>query len=497
MTRLRTTSLIVAAHEVYKHVWNPLVWFLVLVAALIAAFATHVSLERLAVAESQQLALVEQREQDRAKNGGRLFGNQPETSLRVIRPPEPMSVLAAGVDGMIPQFWDFSPSGVRTGPAPRDAGTDRASTGANVDLEFLIRIILGLLAITLAVDSIAGERASGALLALLGQSVQPRQILVGKLLGGAATLGTATAVVGVVSLIATALGDRSLVSWGHLASLVAVCLAGVVYAFMCFAGGVLISIVFSSYRLELTATFVVWIVCALIAQPAAVVIAESVVPVRPRSVVEAERERLVQSGTLDVQNRMGNEYAALLGGPEAWIKHTGDTPTTRAAKVRAEPLWREYAAGMRSRLDAMSAARDAAMRQQRQMIRWLSLLNPAAEFSAVATSLAGTGSRMAQRWDSSVAGQQALLDRRLFDDRPGVYALTPWRDAREPGRERRATVALERKTPPTVGELSAFELPRRDFGQRLRDASPHMLALVMYVFALVAASAAAFDRLRF
>lgn len=252
MTRFRQpyrTPFVVAAREVYDQFWSPLVWFLVLVATLLTAFATYVGIERVAVTESQYGALLEQRDEERSKSGGRLLGSQTETSLRVTRPPERLSVLAAGMDVVMPRFWDFSPSGVRTGPVRGGVGNELAGATANVDLEFLIRILLGLLGISLAVQTIARDRSSGALLALLGQPVTRRQILAGKLLGGTITLATVVAIVGAVALTTTALEDPRLVSWDYACSLVVLCLAGTLYAFICLAVGILISIALSAYQL--------------------------------------------------------------------------------------------------------------------------------------------------------------------------------------------------------------------------------------------------------
>jgi hypothetical protein len=353
---LHRTPIVVAAREVYDQFWNPLVWFLVLIAASLTAFATHVGIDRLAVAESQHRELLEQREQDRSKFGGRLFGSQIETGLRVTRPPEPLSVLVAGVDGVMPQFWDFTPSGVRMGRVPGEVGNERVGAMGNVDLEFLIRIIVGLLAISLAVETIAGERASGALLALLGQPVQARQVLAGKLLGGTTTLATAIGMVAAVALATTALDEPRLLSWDYVASLLVLWLAGTVYAFICFAAGILISIALSAYRQALTATFVAWTVASLIALPAIGLIAQAMSPVRPRPAVEAERERLVQAATLEVQNRMGDEYVAVLGGRNNWAAHQEDAALTRAAKAHVEPIWAQHVKHVRARLEQMRGA---------------------------------------------------------------------------------------------------------------------------------------------
>lgn len=37
-------------------------------------------------------------------------------ALRALRPPEPLSSLVRGLDSVLPVYWDFSPSGIESGP---------------------------------------------------------------------------------------------------------------------------------------------------------------------------------------------------------------------------------------------------------------------------------------------------------------------------------------------------------------------------------------------
>ncbi|GEM_PF-3395792 len=69
--------------------------------------------------------LMAQRQAIRAGRAGRRVRgfDEPWTSenelmvLRVLRPPEVLSVLVRGLDGTMPGYWDFSPYGIETGPA--------------------------------------------------------------------------------------------------------------------------------------------------------------------------------------------------------------------------------------------------------------------------------------------------------------------------------------------------------------------------------------------
>jgi hypothetical protein len=64
--------------------------------------------------------------------------------LRAVRAPEPLSVLVRGLDAAMPAYWDFSTAGIASGPSasrPRRL----ADMLGQLDLEFLVRVVLGLL----------------------------------------------------------------------------------------------------------------------------------------------------------------------------------------------------------------------------------------------------------------------------------------------------------------------------------------------------------------
>ncbi len=180
----------VAVREAYDHTRSPLVWAIVLFAIVLAAFATRVGIAELRARQATYQNLVAQRAEDLTRSGGQILGTQIESGLRAVRPPEPGSPLVVGLGASMPQFWDFGPAGVRSGQ-PYLAGDGFV----DVDLEFIVRVVLGLLAVLLAIESIAGERANGALLALLGQPVGSSVVLAGKLVGAAAMLFAAVALV--------------------------------------------------------------------------------------------------------------------------------------------------------------------------------------------------------------------------------------------------------------------------------------------------------------
>ena len=489
------TAAIVATREGRHHARSPLVWLLVLTAVTLAVFAVHVGIDRLRLVALRHAELSAQLQSVRGDGSVPLFGLQAEPALRVLRPPEPLSILARGLDTVTPSFWDFSPSGVRRGAPFSDVGRARAAA-SNVDLEFLIRVVVGLLAILLAVDSVAGERERGELLALLGQSVEPRDVLLGKLLGGAAILGAAVGAVCAAALVTTLIEDRTLITRGYVLSLLSLWAAGWLYCFVCFSGALLLSTVSTSYRLGLTAAFVTWTVMTLVVVDANAVLVPALAPARSPAALEIDRERLVESASATIRDSLGDQFAAALGGPSAWVARQDDATLVRSVRARLDPLWDRHVAEVRGQLDAIDRAAGQADQRQELLSRIASFLNPAAEFVAAAGNLAGTGEPAAAAWQDTTAAYQRELNGLLFDNQPRYYIRVPYTEGAS-GTSRHLLVALDRHALTKLGGLPAFAAPGGTFRHRLKDAQSHLLVLLAYAAAFVGGTLVAFQRLRF
>jgi ABC-2 type transport system permease protein len=488
---------IVATRQLVEHARSFWVWTLVVLAASLTLLSTRVHVATIRSRTSTYHDLTSQRDRDRSRTGGQVTGWQLEPGLRAVRPPEPLSVLITGLDASLPDFWDFSPSGSRAGLVGAADQSDIAVLSGGIDLEFIFRYVLGLLAICLAVETIAGERASGALLAVLGQAVRPEIVLAGKFVGGIITLGIAAAIVAATAIVAVGVAEPSLVSRGFVATVTLVASAGVLYLFTYFVVGVALASAIPSYRSALVATLVVWILTAVVALPAAGVIAEALSPAPPRSRLEAQSEEATQAKTVRAQMRMGNVYAEAFG-------HDGDgrgldrlQTMDPALQVQLESIWQEHTTDLRTELDRQRLAAEAAADRQRSIAHALARISPAAQFTAAATDLAGTGDRVARRWESATAGYQTMLDRELFDDRPRLTVLVPYGRMPHDTPAGRAIVGFNRHDRPTFETLPAFRGPAQGTRVRLADATPHLAGLSAYAMVFVAVAFVAFKRLEF
>lgn len=482
---IRTVS-IVAARDLYEHLRSPLTMTLVVVCAGLTIVAVKVRIERWR--DNVESVAHLQKERDALRQSA-LTGAQVALPLRAIRPVEPLSVLASGTDEQAPWYWDFTPSGLSVGTTPRSPTPDP------IDLELLIRVIIGLLASTLAVDSIAGQRDRGELLALLGQSVRAQSVLLGKLLAAGSAAGLALATVTGVALATSYFQARSIVTGDFVATSMLLGVTGLLYCLVWICIGFAISSMARSYGVAWSATFALWTVFALVGVNSRETVAQAVAPVRSAQTTESDRERAYQARLTDVQNDIGDTFAAVLGGISAWPAHQDDAGLIGEARSRAEPLWLAHAAALRTQLDAIDDLKKRSEVRHERIVWTLTVLNPAATFFSAAANLTGTGEALGRRRRDQVTDHQAILNRALFDNRPRVYAHVAYFDPVQRV-QRRLVVSMDRRAPLTIQGLPALELERPSLRRRIETAAFPWLNLSGYLTLSFWAATMAFRHLR-
>ncbi|MFC1714197.1 ABC transporter permease [Candidatus Poribacteria bacterium] len=109
-----------------------------------------------------------------------------EYSPKLFRKPQPLGVFSEGMDKRVGKVveirsWDSPFVASEYGWYGREA--EYMASFASIDVAFVIRFILSLLAVFLTYDAIAGERESGLIKLVLSNPVSRSSFLVGKLLG--------------------------------------------------------------------------------------------------------------------------------------------------------------------------------------------------------------------------------------------------------------------------------------------------------------------------
>lgn len=182
----------------------------------------------------------------------------------VVRPPEPLSVLDQGFDAHL-----GSEVTIHLFTIPAEArggyrGNEFLGTSPAADLTKIVTIVLGLLALLLAHDTIQSERDSGVFTALLASSVPRGTLLTGKILGGLLTLALPLGGALLISLTIVVLqveADLSSSQWLRAAGLA---VAYIFYLSLMFLLGLLVSVSVHSQSRALAVSVVLWLTAVLV-----------------------------------------------------------------------------------------------------------------------------------------------------------------------------------------------------------------------------------------
>jgi ABC-type transport system involved in multi-copper enzyme maturation permease subunit len=486
---LRTVRRI-AANAVRRHAGSASAWFLLVLAVLIGAASTMSGVSQVRHRSLVYAELAAQRE-GALSRAQQLNGWQVEPALRVLRPPEALSAVVAGAEAAAPVFWDFGPAGVRRGHPPGSLAIAQTPT----DFDFVVRVVLGLLAIIMAIEAVAVERASGTLLAVLGQAVHPVAVLLGKFAGAGLALAVATLlVVGATTLTLMWTGS-DLLAAGDVGRTLMLALPAWLYAMSCFALTVLVTTMIRSYYIAVTTVLILWVASGVTGMAVADLAARTFSPAPPTYLTESTAERVTQELSREAQLQLGNELALVLT-PTA-----GDWRRAEAALADGDPAaqhlrrrWAAFAALLRDRLNGIEAEAGAAARRQRTIAEWFSFMSPGALFTTASSAMAGTGVGSATRWEQAAQAFQGELNRALFDDRPRLILHVPESAAALDGTTGRSIVAFNVRPAVAVAALPAFQPPDAGMAAWADGVAVPSLLLAGYVLGLASLAALPFAR---
>ncbi len=340
-------------------------------------------------------------------------------ALRSVRQPEPLSVLVRGLDGAMPQYWDYSATGLITGP-PAWQPQWLADVLGQLDFEFLIRVALGLLAVLLAFDAVAGEKELGTLRALLSQPVSRPALLTGKLVGGIFTLLIPLVAAFLLAVLVGRVFGVDLLLAGNAPKILLLALTSSAYLICFFSLGLFVSSIARTQRTSMVVLLVTWVLMVLAIPPMASLLGQTVYPTTPAHVLQERKAALDNDVRRQAEQAMGVAYREITGMPEGWADTRKYEANKDAVDRRIAPIIVDYLKKRRQLIDEID--RDAGRRAQRQnaLTRTIRALSPAAAFAGAAADMAGTGDAQRSAWFDAAYREQLNLNSVLFDDPPSV-----------------------------------------------------------------------------
>jgi len=230
----------------------------------------------------------------------------------IYRPPALLSVFSAGLEK---QLGDSAR--IELGSIPE---VDAAPTGDNLylsiftvlDASLILKIVLSLLAILIAYDSISGEKERGTLRLILANSTARHQVLLGKLLAGVVTLIVPTTIAFVVGILVVEISPMAALTWSDWTRIGLMYLASLIFISAMYNIGLLFSCLANRPAISLILGLFFWVVCVVVVPNASVYTATRIRPLEPkaktdgqvgllRSEINPEARRQIRQ-TIDIQS---------------------------------------------------------------------------------------------------------------------------------------------------------------------------------------------------
>lgn len=389
---------------------------LVLLSGVSATFGAQVYLERW----QQQRALAEQLTRSQFEANDKLMGESMQPGLRGLRPPPTGMIFARGRDPLLPIYVDFAPSGSLETHTPSDVVRD-SDIGTLVDLEFIVRVLLGLLAIACGAEAVTRVRSGGWLRAVLSLPVEPWQFFLGAWLGATAVVAAVLGLCAACALLGASLQLTDATAVLTLTLLPAVP-AWLLYLGAMTAAGVALAARASRQASPYGAMIVLWLLTSWLGPQLVVAAGRLLRPVTTRAAMEDERA--------DAHANVVREASTGVG--QALLVMAKDSPLDLRDAVdvlgpQLDPLWQTYVRQARRAARAVDEPWRQRYLAQQRLVSELSWLMPGSVLAAGAGDAMDTGPAADRVWRRAVDVEQAQLEQKLFDDRPHVSMRVPGR----------------------------------------------------------------------
>jgi len=310
---------------------------------------------------------------------------------KVYRKPEVLGIFGQGLErrlGMVAKYGEYRSRGmiVLTGEMGIFGGRQSAylSSLASIDFNFVVRVVMSLLAIFLAYDAVSGEREVGVLKLSLANSVPRAHILMGKFLGGVFCLVIPLIMSSIVALLAMQLSDAvelGAAEWGRLGIIL---LLSMLYLAMFYAVGLFVSCITKRATTTLIVSMLIWILL--------VVIIPNVGP----AMVKRFRHRMSRDEMVGQTAKIHADYSERFkkkfGSP---TDYWDDTEETERQKD-------EHRLELSNALSKLSQEHTRELDRETGAGRWIARFSPASAFSFASSTFARTDIGTYKRFRESV-----------------------------------------------------------------------------------------------
>jgi len=347
---------------------------------------------------------------------------------RVVRAPEPLSILARGLSSRLGRYVDISLTAkpFKAEGAAGNGDNPLLSTYLSMDFITVLAVVLSLLALLFTYDSASGEREQGTLKLVLANSIPRHSVLLGKVLGVCLTLLPILLFCYLLCALAITLSPAVAFAPDDWLRLGLIVLASILY-FAVFAFlGLFVSSIVRNSAAGLVVCLLAWVFFLFVAPNAAGFLAGSL--------VETPSEKVLATATWDFTKEQWQKADELRGkvpeGAYSWGNERREQDGAVELKVANAALMEWYRQGNRAVYEYILASADTRWQmekdfldrqdRQRRLAERLSMVSPSQVFILLCNSLCRTDVESYRRFLEQARSYreeliQFLRDKNLFD----------------------------------------------------------------------------------
>ena len=306
------------------------------------------------------------------------------SGYKLDKPPTSLSVIVEGMEGAA---GNYSTINILSSPMLEggSGGDPMFAYFGTLDIMYIVRVVLSLVAILLTYDAVSGEREQGTLKLALSNSVPRASVLIAKCIGGYITLLLPFLVPLLIALlILTTSGSINFTGedWGRLGLIFVVSL---LYIGIFLMLGLMVSSRTSKSTTALMLLLFVWVEIVLATPKVSMIVAGKLHDVPSAQEIQSQKDTIMSQLMADGQKKMREYFQNNPGGNNDSAEAQAER-MEKYAEMQEEML--TEISKQKKKIDVEYEAKRAA---QFQLATRISRISPASVYTYASTTLARTG----------------------------------------------------------------------------------------------------------
>ena len=314
--------------------------------------------------------------------------------IKISKPPQVLSTIIAGIQAAVGRMATVNVAYDPDLVGSRYDTTPVFAVFGELDLTFVVKIVLSLLAILFTFDAIVGEKERGTLKLSLANRLPRHRLILGKAIGGFLSLLLPLVIPLVVALIMLTLYPDISLSGGDWLRIGLIFVLYMLYISVFFTLGLFISSRTSSSSISLLVLLFIWVTFVTIIPRAAVMVSGQIYPIPSVYEVTAQKDAFLQEIQGSVPKRLSE-----------WQKENSPENTDQyREKFRKflEDLQQELTSKIDKKNAAVEEEYQAKRRMQQALATNLSRVSPTSTLMFGAMTLGRTGIQEHERFLNSI-----------------------------------------------------------------------------------------------